>query len=92
MNIWVDDLRPAPEGYHHVYSSDSAIYWLRYIKQTGGTIGVLSLDHDLGGDDTSRKIVIWMCENDWWPKEVRCHSANPVGRDWIEGMIERYKS
>jgi hypothetical protein len=56
-----------------------------------GWITEMSLDHDLGGDDTTRPIVLWCCENDFWPVEVRIHTANPVGRDWLEGMIERYK-
>lgn len=43
-------------------------------------------------DDTARPIVMWMIENDFWPAEVLCHSQNPVGRDWIEQMIERYKT
>ena len=51
----------------------------------------MSLDHDLGGDDTSRRIVLWMCENEFWPDEVVVHSANPVGVEWLEGMIARYK-
>jgi hypothetical protein len=51
----------------------------------------MSLDHDLGGDDTTRPIVLWMCENESWPTTVHVHTANPVGREWLEGMIERYK-
>ena len=51
----------------------------------------MSLDHDLGGEDTPRPVVIWFCEADYWPTEVVVHSANPVGIEWLEGMIERYK-
>ena len=47
-------------------------------------------DHDLGGDDTSRAIVLWMCENEWWPESVMVHSQNPVGSFWLRAMIERY--
>jgi hypothetical protein len=62
-----------------------------------GLVTHLSLDHDLGpnphgGDPiTSRPIVLWMCEKEWWPANVVVHSANPVGVEWLEGMIERYK-
>jgi len=97
MKIWVDDIRPAPEGWHWWKSSEEAIFFLSEWKQLHG-LGlievpkVMSLDHDLGGDDTTRPIVIWMCESNFWPVEVRVHSANPVGVEWLEGMIERYKA
>ena len=66
----------------------------KVLAEAGGTpdlIEVMSLDHDLGGDDTTRPIVLWMCENEFWPAKVVVHSANPVGIDWLEGMIERYQ-
>ncbi|WP_306669305.1 cyclic-phosphate processing receiver domain-containing protein [Rhodococcus pyridinivorans] len=57
--------------------------------KTGG-VRVMSLDHDLGGDHTSRAVVLWMCEHEVWPDEVSVHSANPVGVEWLTGMINRY--
>lgn len=37
------------------------------------------------------KLVYWMIENNVWPKEKpEVHSANPVGRDRMRGMIDRY--
>ncbi len=96
ITLWVDDLRPMPEGYmFHAKTSAEAIYWLSFFKphQWCGTCKLteMSLDHDLGGDDTTRPVVLWMIENDFWPVEVKVHTANPVGREWLEGMIERYK-
>ena len=99
MKIWVDDIRPAPEGWHWAKTSQEAIELLenwRGVLRIGmgrydNVHSVMSLDHDLGGDDTTRPIVLWCCENDFWPVEVRVHSANPVGVEWLEGMIERYK-
>lgn len=35
-------------------------------------------------------VVLWLCENDRWPPEVRIHTANPVGREWLTGMARRY--
>jgi hypothetical protein len=105
--LWVDDLRPPPDavekeiprgsGFYHMVSDT----WM-WAKSSADALGImdhvpwpleeLSLDHDLGGDDTTRPIVLMMCEYPWvWPKIVRCHSANPVGREWIEGMVARYK-
>jgi len=86
--LWIDDLRPAPEGWQQAYTSSQAIDWL---EVHWNWITEISFDHDLGGDDTSRKVILWMCENDYpWPRICRVHSANPPGVEWLEGMIERY--
>ena len=89
--LWVDDLRTAPDDTWVVaVNSEIAINILISHKVLGIPLAVMSLDHDLGGDDTSRRIVLWCCETGFWPDEVRVHSANPVGREYLEGMIERY--
>jgi hypothetical protein len=91
VKLWVDDLRPAPEGWRWAKSSEEAIRYLSIYAWFGVTITEVSFDHDLGGDDTSRKVVLWMCENDYpWPRICRVHSANPPGVEWLEGMITRY--
>ncbi|WP_275792893.1 cyclic-phosphate processing receiver domain-containing protein [Prescottella equi] len=86
MKLWVDDLRTPPPGWEWAKSSAEAIEAL----QTG-KVTALSLDHDLGGDDTTRPVVLWMCEHEIWPTVVRVHSANPVGVEWLTGMIDRYQ-
>ena len=98
MMIWVDDLRrPPTEWWVWKTTSASAIEELEELKwytengRTDRRPELMSLDHDLGGDDTTRPIVLWCCENDFWPVEVTVHSANPVGVEWLEGMIKRYK-
>lgn len=88
--LWIDDLRPAPLGWVHVLSSDEAIYMLTYWKDHDIEISDISYDHDLGGEDTSRKVILWQCENDFWPRRVQIHSANPVGVDWMRAMVVRY--
>jgi hypothetical protein len=90
IRLWLDDMRPAPEGWQHAHSVNEAIT----ILITGEVIEA-SLDHDLGdyaydGGD-GYKVVDGMAENDVWPKDgVRVHSANPVGRQRIEGTVNRY--
>lgn len=86
MRLWVDDLRPAPEGWEWVKSSAQAILVIKT-----GRVTEMSLDHDLGGDDTTRPVVLYMCEFGPWPDRVYVHSANPVGVEWLTGMINRYK-
>lgn len=102
MKIWVDDIRTPPGtladgGWIWAKTSHDAIWLLgenKYMVERGYAerpFDLMSLDHDLGGDDTTRPVVLWMCENDFWPVEVVVHSANPVGVEWLEGMIKRYK-
>lgn len=102
MNIWVDDIRTPPDDTWVWCKTSSEALWLlgveKHVCDLFGEvfgdyepIAVMSLDHDLGGLDTTRPIVLWCCEHNFWPNEVRCHSSNPPGREWIEGMIERYK-
>jgi hypothetical protein len=87
MKLWVDDLRTPPNGWAWAKTSREAISLLS-IKH----VSALSLDHDLGGDDTTRPVVLWMCENEVWPAHIRVHSANPVGVEWLTGMVERYRA
>lgn len=93
MKIWVDDIREPPRTGDVVVwckTSQETIVLLERAKMIGRIPEIMSLDHDLGGDDTTRPIVLWMCENDFWPVEVRVHSANPTGVEWLEPMISRY--
>lgn len=98
MKIWVDDIREPPDdSWLWAKTSDYALDVLDYHRHLAGRTGrnavdCISLDHDLGGDDTSRPIVLYMCQYNFWPVDVRVHSANPVGIEWLEGMIERYKT
>jgi hypothetical protein len=87
MWLWVDDIRqpPGPE-WVWVKTNRDALAYLKY-----NHVERMSLDHDLGHDQTTRTIVLWLCENGGWPETVVVHSANPVGVEWLEGMIERYK-
>ncbi|MGV8875505.1 MAG: cyclic-phosphate processing receiver domain-containing protein [Rhodococcus sp. (in: high G+C Gram-positive bacteria)] len=49
MKLWVDDLRLPPEGWEWAKTSREAITAL-----SSSDVSELSLDHDLGGDDTTR--------------------------------------
>ncbi len=90
INVWIDDLRTPPESWVWCKTSGQAISFLKVCVNFGLPVQCVSFDHDLGGDDTTRPVILWMCENDWWPADARAHTANPVGREWIEGMVQRY--
>lgn len=85
--LYIDDLRPAPRGWALAKTSAEAIA----ILEASPVFEEISFDHDLGGEDTTRKVVLWLCENeDKWPERAYVHSFNPVGREWLTGMINRY--
>ncbi|WZB39640.1 hypothetical protein SEA_CURSIVE_183 [Streptomyces phage Cursive] len=91
LKIWVDDERPKPDSsWFATKHSNIAILLLKACKRRGLSVRAISLDHDLGGDDTTRPVVLWMCENEFWPETVYVHSMNPIGREWLIGMVERY--
>lgn len=87
MKLWIDDLRPAPEGWEWVKSSNEAI---SVLEDRVSEITDISFDHDLGGDDTSRPVALWLAERENFPDRVYIHSANIVGRDWLMSLITRY--
>lgn len=105
MRLWIDDERVTPAEYSHAaQSSTQAINILAAERSAGRHVELVSFDHDLGycwedghskidggiRDDTSRPVMLWMIENDYWPQEIRFHTANPVGRQWLVGMAQRY--
>jgi hypothetical protein len=83
--LWVDDLREPPPGWDWAKTSREAILAL-----TAYQYELMSLDHDLGGDDTTRPVVLFLCEHGGWPARTVVHTANPVGAEWLTGMIARY--
>jgi hypothetical protein len=45
MKIWLDDLRPAPEGYTWCHSVNEAKRTILYANEP---VGLIDCDHDLG--------------------------------------------
>ena len=100
MKIWVDDVRPAPEGYVWCMTTNEAtfiisgIMRLCYIthKENLPTIELLDLDHDAG--DLARwggdyiKILDWL-EKQGWSIPIRLHTMNPVGRENMRAIIQK---
>ncbi len=86
MNLWLDDVRPAPPGWVHARTAEEAAHYLA----TGHVVNA-SLDHDLGRERDGTWLVRWMIEYRCWPRNrPNVHSANPVGAARMRGMIKRY--
>lgn len=94
LKLWIDDIRTPPDdSWDWMTTSNSAIAYMQmYLDEGMMSVPrhIISFDHDLGGDDTSRPVVIWMIENNFKFDFYDVHSANPVGVEWLWGMIERY--
>lgn len=101
MKIWVDDVRPAPDGYVWCHSVCRAIKEIEIreneIKEfsmfeTFEPIELIDIDHDAGeykeyGGDYI-KLLDWLEEtNRNYP--IRIHSMNPVGRENMRRIIKR---
>lgn len=93
LKLWVDDVRPAPEGYTAwVKSTDTAIETLRHWINCGFEIEVVDLDHDAGdyvayGGDYIR-ILDWL-ERIMISLPIRIHSMNPVGVENMRRIIQK---
>jgi len=94
MNLWHDDVRPAPEDWIWVRNNDQARALLECLPIT-----TISLDHDLGAEvhvtpdmdisrltvlkgmheDNGMKLVEWMIDKDLVPRTVIIHSWNIPG-------------
>ena len=48
MKIWLDDLRPSPQGYETAKSVNEAIRLIETAEKEENEIEIIDLDHDLG--------------------------------------------
>ena len=97
MNIYIDDVRPAPEGYILCRSTNEA---LRVIVTNIDKIKVIDLDHDMGdapGGDAI-KVLQELERKSSRNKEFRdsvkkilfkLHSMNPVGVENMRAIIQK---
>lgn len=99
MKIWVDDVRPAPDGY----------VWCKSVNETIGAIDAINtmsddfdtpitlidLDHDAGdyaidgGDYIKILDYLEECYGKDLPFALRLHSMNPVGIQNMRRIIEK---
>ena len=48
MKIWLDDIRPAPDGFTLAHSVNEAILLIEKTEKDGTSVELLDCDHDLG--------------------------------------------
>lgn len=89
MKLWLDDLRPAPEGWVHARTAEEAIAILE-----GGAVEEVSLDHDLGDEaaGTGLDVAAWIEDAAVFGTIPRVrwavHTSNPVGRHLLTAALE----
>ncbi len=91
LKLWIDDLRPAPEGYQLVQSVNE---FVKIVDEVGvDNIAVVDIDHDAGdfqkdGGDYIRCLdyLEYVGAKDIC---VRLHSANPVGIANMRRIIKK---
>ena len=98
MKLWVDDVRPAPEGYIWLKSVNFAKEAIIKNEEANAInhfkypITLIDIDHDAGdwafdGGDYI-KLLDWLEETGrGYP--IRIHSMNPVGVQNMRAIIER---
>lgn len=97
MKLWIDDVRPAPEGYDFWCKSvNEAKKVIRivshYAQSSYKDIELIDIDHDAGdyaidGGDYIN-LLDWL-EETGRNYPIRIHSANPVGVENMRRIIER---
>ena len=99
MRLWIDDVRPAPEGYVWIRSVNKAhefieIYENIYRREQDPfmKIELIDIDHDAGdfsvyGGDYI-KLLDWL-EETGRNYPIRIHSMNPVGVENMRAIIQR---
>jgi hypothetical protein len=99
MKLWIDDVRPAPEGYVWCVSVNQAILKIQVAEYFNhrdvsnvDIISIIDLDHDAGdyasdGGDYIR-LLDWL-EETGRNYPIRIHSQNPVGVANMRRIIQR---
>lgn len=103
LTLWIDDVRPAPEGYdewaHSVNEAKQLILdWEEFYRRIAENFGqewkieLIDIDHDAGdyasdGGDYI-KLLDWL-EETGRNYPIRIHSMNPVGVANMRAIIQR---
>lgn len=100
MKLWIDDIRPAPEGYEWVKSVNEAINAIietenrNPVMMFDGTFSItlIDIDHDAGdyasdGGDYI-KLLDWL-EETGRNYPIHIHSMNPVGVENMRRIIRK---
>jgi len=84
VKLFLDDMRVAPEGWHLVKTANACTAWMA----AGYPVEAISLDYDLGTNETGMAVIWWMIRHAVWPPHIYLHTMNPVGRDHMLWLLD----
>jgi hypothetical protein len=65
----------------------------KMLLKLGGIIEDLSLDHDMGDQETGMDLVKWMCKTGHFPSgKITIHSANFDAASQMQSYLDNFKS
>lgn len=95
LKLYLDDVRPCPEGWVLARDCSEA---MDILLKHFGTFEV-SLDHDLGEDEHGKEkqngctLILWFSAMRIFPGNVQLHTANPVGRqNMLRALVDMERS
>lgn len=89
--LYVDDIRQIPKELYNSYKCFQAFSYKQAITKLKKTkFSVIDLDHDLGEEKTGYDICKYIVENNIRFDKIRIHTSNPVGRNNMIQLLERY--
>lgn len=89
-NLYLDDLRPIPDGYIGLRSYREFVDWITL----HGLPVYISFDHDLGlaksGYDCAKWLVDYCLDHKVPLPDFDVHSQNPVGKENITALLNNF--
>ena len=89
--LYVDDIRQIPKELYNSYKCFQAFSYKQAITKLNKTkFSIIDLDHDLGEEKTGYDICKYIVENNIRFDKIKIHTSNPVGRNNMIQLLERY--
>lgn len=97
--LWIDDVRTAPDDTEKWCWTSARSFHEAVFKLELMTFDRVSFDHDLASfygykEMTGYDVALWLVQRKLdghhVPTQFSVHSANPVGHERIQGVIDRY--
>lgn len=83
INVYLDDNRPCPRGFALAKTAEECKLFIDH-----ESIGVLSLDFDLGwGEPTGYEVARHIVETGNYPREIFLHTSSDVGRQQMYHLL-----
>ena len=97
--LYIDDLRPVPDDCEKWTWTTARSFHEAVVKLELIEFEMVSFDHDIASfygykEMTGYDIAVWLSHRKedglYVPTQYAVHSANPVGHERIQGVINRY--